>query len=268
MIKNLYKSILIFVISIQFGFSQTKIISWNLCNFGKSKSNEEIAFIAKTIKEADIVAVQEISESFYGARALAKLSDELNRAGAKWEFVLSQPTNGKGAERYAFLFKSSTVKLVGKPWLEKTLDSSIDREPFLVRFKLKSGEKILLATIHAVPKAKEPWKECKHLYKLDELYKKEDLLVMGDFNLPESNNAFKLLKEKNIKPAFSNIKTSIKMEERAGEKFANEYDNIFIDLSRIKITNSGRIDFTVFFQNLKEARKISDHTPVYADIIF
>ena len=41
-------------------FSQTKILSWNLENFGKSKSNGEITFIANTVKDYDIVAIQEV----------------------------------------------------------------------------------------------------------------------------------------------------------------------------------------------------------------
>jgi len=251
-----------------FGQNSIIITSWNLCNFGKSKSNEELAFIAKTIKNSDILAIQEVSESYYGAQAVAKLADELNRTGAKWQYILSEPTNGRGKERYAFLWKSAVAKLKGKAWLEQSLDKQIDREPFLARFELRSGKTLLLSTIHAVPKAKEPWRECQYLYKLDENYKAENLLIMGDFNLPERNNAFNQLKQRNIKPAFSNLRTSIKMEIKNGEKFANEYDNIFVDRTQIKVQKSGRIDFTSSFPSLKEARKISDHVPVYAEICF
>jgi endonuclease/exonuclease/phosphatase family metal-dependent hydrolase len=48
-------------------FSQTKIISWNLETFGKSKSNSEITFIANTVKDFDIVAIQEVVAGDGGA---------------------------------------------------------------------------------------------------------------------------------------------------------------------------------------------------------
>ncbi len=251
-----------------FVFAQVpiRVTSWNLCNFGKSKSDSEIVFIANTIKNTDILAIQEVSDNYYGAQAVAKLADELNRTGSKWAYILSNPTHGKGSERYAYLWKPSIVKLKGKAWLEKSLDNQIDREPFMARFELKSGKTVLLSTIHAVPKAKEPWKECKYLYKLNDCYKVDNLLIMGDFNLSERNDAFYKLKQSNIWPALINFKTSIKMEMREGEKFANEYDNIFIDRTEIKLLNAGRIDFTLPFISLKEARKISDHVPVYAEI--
>ena len=36
-------------------FSQTKLLSWNLENFGKSKSEETINYIANSLKEYDII---------------------------------------------------------------------------------------------------------------------------------------------------------------------------------------------------------------------
>lgn len=41
-------------------FSQTKLLSWNLQNFGKSKSNQEVEFIASVIKDYDIITIQEV----------------------------------------------------------------------------------------------------------------------------------------------------------------------------------------------------------------
>ena len=58
--------------------SQTKLLSWNLENFGKSKSDQEIAFIANTIKDYDIITIQEVVAGNGGAQAVVKLADELN----------------------------------------------------------------------------------------------------------------------------------------------------------------------------------------------
>ena len=63
--------------------AQVKIVSWNLQNFGKSKSTEEIQFVANTLRNFDVVALQEIVAGYGGAQAVAKLADELNRMGSK-----------------------------------------------------------------------------------------------------------------------------------------------------------------------------------------
>jgi deoxyribonuclease-1-like protein len=58
-------------------------VSWNIQNFGKSKSEVEINFIANTLKNYDIIAIQEVVAGYGGAQAVAKLAAELNRKGAK-----------------------------------------------------------------------------------------------------------------------------------------------------------------------------------------
>src|SRR6187402_929541 len=73
--------------------SQTKLLSWNLQNFGKSKSDEEIAFIANTIKDYDIIAIQEVVAGNGGAQAVARLAEALNQKGAKWDYRISAPTS-------------------------------------------------------------------------------------------------------------------------------------------------------------------------------
>ncbi len=69
------------------------LVSWNACNFGKKKSQEVIAKMAQILRVADIVALQEISTSEFGVQAVAKLCDELNRTGAKWDYVVSDATH-------------------------------------------------------------------------------------------------------------------------------------------------------------------------------
>jgi hypothetical protein len=51
---------------------------WNIENLGKSKSNNEIAFMANTIKEFDIIAIQS-GKLWLAVEAVARLADELNR---------------------------------------------------------------------------------------------------------------------------------------------------------------------------------------------
>ncbi len=247
------------------GQSTVKLMTWNLYNFGKSKTDKEIAFFAKEMKGFDIVAVQEISTGNYGAKAVAKLADELNRTGSKWDYIISEATSGEGSERYAFLWKPSKIKLSGKSWLEQTLESEIDREPFLARFQFGS-KKFLLATIHAVPKEKHPQTECKLLSKLSPLYPDDNIMIMGDFNLSQKDDSFDGLKKSGFEPSIVNQKTSLKMKGSSdGDHLANEYDNIFYEMNSFQKIKAGVLDFSKEFNSLHEARTISDHLPVYLE---
>ena len=127
------KTFLLFILFYNLAFSQVKILSWNVENLGKSKSDSTIVFIANTIKDYDVIALQEVVAGHGGAQAVAKLADELNRRGAKWDYTISNPTSSSAykTERYAFLWKTAKVKKIGTAWLEKKYHLEIDREPFL-----------------------------------------------------------------------------------------------------------------------------------------
>ncbi|MFV5702551.1 hypothetical protein ACM55F_11825 [Flavobacterium sp. XS2P12] len=81
--KSFLSFLLLFISTV--AFSQTKLISWNLENFGKSKSEETINYIANSLRDYDIIAIQEVVAGYGGAQAVAKLADELNQRGAKWD---------------------------------------------------------------------------------------------------------------------------------------------------------------------------------------
>jgi deoxyribonuclease-1-like protein len=260
-LQKYISSIFIFLFSHGNSVAQTKIVSWNIQNFGSQKS-PYISLIANQLHDADIVMIQEVQIDNDGKRAIELLEIELEKSGNQWNSVISPPTNGRGTECYAYLWRSNKVSLQNQAWLEMSLDKLIDREPFLARFKSKN-KSILLANFHAVPKKKMPWFEIAELDQLDKLYKKDNIIIAGDFNLEAYNRAFNELKTDGFKAALSGIRTTIKMEEQNGEKFAHEYDNFIFEKEAITVLKSGRIDFTSNFKNLQEARKVSDHLPVY-----
>lgn len=240
-----------------------KICSWNIANLGKSKDDSEISYIAKTLKDFDFVSVQEVSTSPAGAQAVARIVDELNRKGSKWEYSISEPTVGKGPERYAFLWKTSKVRVLKKAWLEKKLEIQIDREPYLGLF-IAGKDTFLLGNIHAVPKGKNPDLEICHLFKIDEMYEKYHFMIMGDFNSPVQSFGFESLLKRGVMNTFSRQKTTLKAKPSAkGEHLASEYDNIFYETSEIVLNDKGVIDFSKDFSDLKIARHISDHIPVW-----
>lgn len=248
------------------GGNSLKIVTWNLYNIGISKSDEEIEFIAKLLNNYDIVAIQEISTKLSGPRAITKLNEELGRRGGKWDYVISDPTTGAGAERYAYLWRTNKVSVSGRSWLAKPLADKVDREPFMTRFKTKGGKTILLASFHAVPTAKTPAKEIILLDELHDAYRKDHLLIMGDFNLAQSHRAFNDLKKDGYVPVIENQKTSLRMKPKNGDYLAQEYDNIFYETATLQSLRSGVVDFVPKFKDLKTARQISDHLPVWCEI--
>jgi len=54
------------------------ICSWNLKDFGKSKSTETLDFIATTVSNSDVVAIQEVVAGNGGVETVSKLAQILN----------------------------------------------------------------------------------------------------------------------------------------------------------------------------------------------
>ena len=254
------------------GYSQVidtaylNIISWNIQNFGRSKSESDsvMKYICSKVKLHDIVVIQEVSTSEFGAQAVAKLDDLLDRTGTSWDYVVSDPTTGPGSERYAYLYKKNRVKLKEKPCLEKTLQDKLNREPFKAIFVFK-GNDYYLFNLHLVPTDKNPAIEAAHLASLGETYKGKKIIFMGDLNLSQSDPGFDGVK-KWSKPTLIGKKTSLKMKEgEEGERLNMEYDNFFVS-TNITVKKSDVINFFSEFKDLKLARKVSDHCPIYCII--
>jgi deoxyribonuclease-1-like protein len=239
--------------------TKLNIVSWNIQNFGKSKSDSIIEYICHIVKNYDIVAIQEVTTSEFGAQAVAKLDACLDRTGFSWDYIVSNPTSGAGSERYTYLYKKSRVNLKGKGELEQSLESTINREPYRAVFIYKNIEYILF-NIHLVPTNKNPQNEVRLLDTIPKIYLNKRIVIMGDFNLSQKHTAYDYLK-KSLYPALIDQKTSLKMKETI-DPLNEEYDNFFIS-KNIKLYKSGIILFFKDFKTLSEARKVSDHCPIY-----
>ncbi len=248
-------------------FSQIKTLSWNLENFGKSKTDETIAFIASTVKDYDIVALQEVVAGRGGAQAVARLADELNRKGTKWDYTISDPTSGSAnkRERYAYLWKTARVSKLGRAWLEKKYSGVIEREPYCATFVFE-GKQITLVNFHAITKSKQPEKEIKYFRYLPAEYPGLNLVFLGDFNCPQSHSVFGPLRSMGYRPVFTRQKTSLKKQCRKAECLASEFDNIWYNRQKVTVANSLVIPFYTFFSDLKNARIISDHIPITTEL--
>jgi deoxyribonuclease-1-like protein len=244
--------------------AQVRLCAWNIANFGKSKNDSEIVYIANTLRNFDVVAIVEVVAGKGGAQAVARLADELNRKGAKWDYTISDPTTGSPnkSERYAFLWKTAVLKKKGDAWLEKNYSQEMEREPYFIRLIYKEKE-FTLAAFHAIPKSKQPETEIKYLKFMPALYPGQNILFVGDFNCPESHTVFNPLKTQGFQPVLSGQRTSLKQKCVNGEYLASEYDNIFYHAARNTFIRSGIVHFYKDFVSLPAARMISDHVPVY-----
>lgn len=275
--KFIFKYIIAFVIFSSFTLfldqpgKVVNICSWNLMNFGKSKSYAELEFIANTIKDYDLILIQEVvAADPGGAQAVGRLGDILNLKGSKWEYRISDATSGENSykrERYAYMWKPSKITLVGKPWLEIKYTDEINREPYFATFKTGTKE-FTVVNFHAITKNMQPETEVKYFRYLPEEYPDLNLLFCGDFNLPQSHTVFNPIKKMGYLPVLTGQKTSLKQECFDDDCLASEYDNFFYNSNKVYNLNTGVIHFYKSFSDIKEARKISDHIPIYFQFSF
>ena len=250
-------------------FAQTTITSWNLQNFGKSKSDNEINYIAIKLKSYDIIAIQEVVAGYGGPQAVARLADNLNRQGSTWDYSISDPTTSSAykTERYAFIWKTKKIKKIGVAWLEQQYNREIDREPYYCTFE-SNKKQFTLVNFHAITKSKQPETEIKYFKFLPAQYPDLNLIFLGDFNCPQSHTVFFPLRKMGYESILKNQKTSLKQECYNGNCLASEFDNMFYDAKKCKFQDAEVIKFYEDFDTLHDARKISDHAPISATFIF
>jgi len=259
-------SLLLFTGSIVFAQGTLSVVSWNLKDFGKSKSVEDISLIARTIAGYDVVAVQEVVAGNGGAQAVVRLARELNQSGNSWDYEVSKITSGSSAhkaERYAFLWKTARVSRIGKGWLEVQYGTEIEREPFYGRFRLGKRE-LTLVNFHAITKSKQPEREVKYFRFLPAIYPADELVFCGDFNLPQSHSVFNPLKSMGYFPTLKAQKTTLRQRCLGGDCLASEFDNFYYRSAKLHMKAAGVIHFYRTMKDVSKARQVSDHIPIFA----
>jgi deoxyribonuclease-1-like protein len=252
--------------------SDLKILTWNIQNLGRTKNNQEINTIAQIIKNYDIIGIQEITaKDPAGAQAVARIVDALNRLGNKWDYTISNPTKSPSSyisERYAFIWKTSKLKLLKKAVLDASLENVIEREPYLAQFEIKKNKKAFyFINIHARVYNKNPEMEIAYFKKYPEKLRSDAFIILGDFNLSEKHNVWNPLYKKGFQPAIKNTATTLKRKCKNGEYMNHPIDNIYFNSHKMKSVNSGIIDFVNICSNLSNARLISDHLPVFLEVM-
>ena len=245
------------------------LVSWNIRHLGRTKTPEDIYEIANILRDMDIVAIQEVvAKDPAGAQAVAKIADELNRMGSKWDYQISDPTKSPSvyiSERYAFLWKTSKVSLIHRAYLDKELEDLCYREPFIATFKKKgSSEPFYVVNYHSRKYNDRPEEEIIHFLDYRERLKSNRILIAGDFNLNEEHEVWEPFYRRGYKSALKNQRTTLKVKCKNGDYLSHPIDNIYFTPG-IEMVQAGSIDFIGTCENLKRAREISDHLPVYME---
>lgn len=250
-----------------------KILTWNIQNLGKTKNQDEILQIVKIINDFDVVAIQEVvGKDPKGAQAVAKIWDELNRKGAKWDYRISNPTKSPSAnmsERYAYIWKTAKLSLINKSYLDTSLEDVLIREPFIAEFKSKKNTKsFFLINYHSRVHNQNPEKEIIYFKDYREKLKTENIIIAGDFNLNESHSVWDSLYTIGFKPSIQDSPTTLKRKCKKGNYLSHSIDNIYFNSKQFELINSGKIDFVRNCENLINARMISNHLPVFLEFKF
>lgn len=281
MIRRLHILCLLFVFVTTIGFSQNETtlnsssltaITWNIQDLGRTKDSDEILFIAETLRFYDVIAIQEVvAKDPAGAQSVAKIADELNRMGSKWEYRVSNPTQSPSvymSERYAFLWKTSKVLLLGSPYLDNELKEQCAREPFIAKFKDKQSSKsFYMINFHARKHSDYPEEEIYHLQNYSERLKSENIILAGDFNLNESHEVWSEFYKKGYYSALKETPTTLKKDCVNGKYLHHSVDNLYYKSPNVKCTKSGVIDLVNDCSSLVKVRGVSDHLPVYMHFV-
>ena len=248
------------------------IASWNLHELGGSKSDSVLNVIAEILTNFDIIAIQEVvAKDIKGAQTVAELHNILNTKGSKWDYRLSDQTNSPSAyksERYAFFWQTSKVNLVGgRPELDKSLEEVCDREPYIGIFETNQNKKFRLINFHSRPHDNYPEMEVKHFKKYFEKNNPYPTILAGDFNLDENHTVWIPFYKRNVLPTVRASKTTLK-RDCISDYLSHMIDNIYYDSGKIKLISGQTFDFVEDCNNLYQARKISDHLPVFGTYQF
>ncbi len=178
------------------------IATWNIREFGKQRRSEAaIHYIAEILGQFDLVGVVELRDD------LTDLSRALKILGPYWRAVYSDMILDAGGnrERIAYVYDKRAVTFNGlaaeadaprrKKWLEYLPEKSFWRSPYMASFKSGNFDFIVLTTHIRWGDSLEgrkgelgmlaDWVEGKRLAKYSE---DQDLIVMGDFNIPKRDD--------------------------------------------------------------------------------
>ncbi|XP_075180719.1 deoxyribonuclease-1-like 1 isoform X2 [Anomaloglossus baeobatrachus] len=255
-----------------------RICAFNGQHFGEKKAanHDILSVVVKIIHRCDIFLLQEVHDP--KGIALSKLMAALNRQEDVYSAVHSPPLGRKSyTEQYVFIYKSLKISVTDQYKYDDDDPAAPDvfaREPYLVRFALKSKD---LQDLVIIPQHTEPEKAGTELEALYDVFmdvrkrwRCKNIILMGDFNA-----GCKYLSKKKKKtlrlytdPDFQwlipdSTDTTVK------ESTVCPYDRIVVYGQEVTnlVKSSGTYNFAEELQlTEEEALKVSDHYPVEMDL--
>lgn len=250
-----------------------RIASFNIQVFGKSKAENVsvINTLALTIRQFDVVAVQEIRDADqYFLPNFVKL---VNSTGRRYDFVIGQRVgNSTSKEQFAFIFDAerlmvdpNSVYTVGDP------DNLLSREPLVASFMTRGVSPaispdeaftFILVAVHTVPA-----EAAAEIEALSEVYRvvrragrgEDDVIMLGDFNA-DDRHLGRLGQIPGVTPLIRNVFTNTLQNKL--------YDNIIIHQPSTT-EYAGRSDVFKLTEQFRitpdQAAQVSDHFPVWAE---
>ncbi len=161
---------------------EIKIASFNIQTFGKTKcaKKEVMDTLAKTIRNFDLIAIQEIKDE----TILPSFLEKINESGNAYRYIASEKLGRTiSKEQYGF-FYADTIHYGGKSYVYNDGTDAFEREPFVAQFKAKNFD-FILVNIHTKPT--DAKKEIASLVDVvrevcNQFSDDKDVIVLGDFN--------------------------------------------------------------------------------------
>lgn len=249
------------------GAASIRVGTWNLMRLGES-NNKSYAAVAAIAGTVDLLAIQEVMNE----QALAQLESAVEaRTGEQWSVIISSPAGSKRyRESYAFLSRDSAVRYEDGAVSYLDRKRVFIREPFSARFRTANGDALVLGTVHILfgQSERDRIPEVQELSRywdwLEEVYPGEQLMLVGDFNMPPGHPAFAELRKK-ARPLITSGASTL--SPNGG--FANLYDNVFVaKQTNLIVTRSGVVNYPAMLKiNHKQARAfVSDHAPIFMQL--
>ncbi len=230
------------------------VASWNIRILSdKSRDENELKIIADILSRYDLVAIQEVRDKI--------VMDRLIKYLPEYDYIISEPVGNKVKERYAYLYRSQLIEVLGS-YIFPDNQNQFIREPFVAHFKSDNFDFTLISIHVLFGKKPDRRKEISLLdnvlISVDESNGPEnDTILLGDFNFSKSESSWEIITHKAM--IEHEIKTTI--------KDSSSYDNIWINLEStteyISLYEMYNFDEILFNNDDKLASlNVSDHRPI------
>jgi deoxyribonuclease-1-like protein len=252
------------------------IASFNSLHLGWNNQKDTTAYCG-VLAKYDVIGLVEVMNT----GILDKVKDKLDlMTNVHWEYVVSDKKLGPSTykEYYAIMYRTDKTQFINgssRVWNDE--GDKFDREPFIATFKSGNFDYtiILIHTVFgsSISARRGEAKELATVFKAvqDEDPNENDIVLMGDFNLPESDPGWQNLKA--ISTMQYEIPDTVRTTLNSNGKLSSAYDNIWFQgqYTNWEYTGTANADYyyTVMFKDdptpgKRAFKTVSDHVPVFA----